>query len=89
MSFFTIGMSAGFVLYFPELFPTSLRATGAGFAYNTSRILAGGVPLLTAALMAGKQNNVFQGVATTALVLAVGVIALAFAPETKGQPLPA
>lgn len=86
MSFFTIGMSAGFVLYFPELFPTALRATGAGLAYNTSRILAGGVPLLTGWLMG--RGGAFQSVAATALVLALGAIALAFAPETRGKGLP-
>jgi len=87
MSFFTIGLSAGFVLYFPELFPTSMRATGAGFAYNTGRILAAGVPLLTGALI-GASNSVTKGVAQTALVLLVGIVALLFAPETKGKGLP-
>ena len=86
MSFFTIGMSAAFVLYFPELFPTALRATGAGFAYNTGRILAAAVPLATAAIIGA--GSVASGVAATALVPVVGLFALAFAPETRGQGLP-
>lgn len=87
MSFFAIGLSAGFVLYFPELFPTSLRATGAGLAYNGGRILAAGVPLATAALI-GQAGSVADGVARTAVALSVGIVALAFAPETRGRPLP-
>ncbi|MBV6503958.1 MAG: putative metabolite transport protein YjhB [Fimbriimonadales bacterium] len=88
MSFTTIGMSAAFVLYFPELFPTRLRATGAGAAYNVARILSAGIPLLTAAVIGSGTDKVGQGIATTALVLGMGVFVLWFAPETKGKPLP-
>jgi MFS family permease len=88
MAFFTIGLSAAFVLYFPELFPTALRATGIGFAYNTSRILAAGIPLLTAALV-GHSNSIGAAVGLTAFVPVIGLAALIFAPETKGQALPA
>jgi MFS family permease len=38
--FFAQGIHAGYAVYFPELFPTHLRATGAGFCFNTGRILA-------------------------------------------------
>lgn len=88
MSFFAIGVSAAFVLYLPELFPTRFRATGAGMAYNVGRILAAGVPLLTAAMMGASKNPTADGVARTALVLAIGILVLPFAPETKGKPLP-
>ena len=33
--FFAQGIHAGYAVYFPELFPTHLRATGAGFCFNT------------------------------------------------------
>jgi MFS family permease len=88
MSFFAIGISAAFVLYLPELFPTRLRATGAGMAYNVGRILAAGVPLLTAGLMGASKTPVQDGVMRTAIILAVGILVLPFAPETKGKPLP-
>jgi MFS family permease len=39
--FFTLGMHAGYAVYFPELFPTRLRGTGAGFCFNGGRILQG------------------------------------------------
>jgi len=88
MSFFAIGVSAAFVLYLPELFPTLYRATGAGLAYNVGRILAAGVPLLTARLMGEAKLSTGGAIAATAAVLAVGILALPFAPETRGKPLP-
>jgi MFS family permease len=49
------GISASFYgffpLYFPELFPTAVRATGQGFAFNFGRIIAAIGGLQTATLM--------------------------------------
>lgn len=86
MSLFGIGLSGAFVLYFPELFPPHLRATGAGLAYNGGRIVAALVPFLTAYLI-GSQGDVGKSIAQTSVLLAAGAIALAFAPETKDKPL--
>lgn len=88
MSFFTIGLSAGFVLYFPELFPTRLRATGSGFAYNVARIGAAPAPWLTGILIGGLAGSVGLGVAAAGLIYLVGLAALPFAPETRGRALP-
>ncbi len=88
MAFFAIGLSAGFALYFPELFPTRLRATGAGFAYNTGRILAAPIPELTGRLIGSAKGSAAEGVLRAASLYVVGLVALAFAPETKGKPLP-
>ncbi|MEZ6045947.1 MAG: hypothetical protein R3C11_10295 [Planctomycetaceae bacterium] len=41
---FTLGMHAGYAIYFPELFPTHLRATGTSFCFNGGRLVA--VPVL-------------------------------------------
>ncbi|MEY3459510.1 MAG: putative sialic acid transporter [Planctomycetota bacterium] len=38
--FFAQGIHAGYAISFPALFPSHLRATGAGFCFNTGRILA-------------------------------------------------
>ncbi|QDT33678.1 MFS transporter [Thalassoglobus polymorphus] len=81
--FFTLGMHAGYAVYFPELYPTRLRGTGAGFCFNMGR-------LATAAAFFG-----FGAVAITdenkALLLAplylVGVVVVFFAKETSGQEL--
>ena len=88
MSLFAIGVSGAFVLYFPELFPRRLRATGAGFAYNTGRIFTAFVPMITGGLAKAFGGSIIQAVLATAVGLVViGVIAIAFAPETRGQPL--
>jgi MFS family permease len=49
--YFFIGLSifgvfGSFTYYLPELFPTRLRATGAGFCYNSGRIVAAAGPFL-------------------------------------------
>ena len=42
--FFTLSIHAGFAVYFPELFPDHLRATGSGVCFNGGRLAA--APLL-------------------------------------------
>ncbi|HMS55388.1 MAG TPA: MFS transporter [Fimbriimonadaceae bacterium] len=89
MSICAIGVSAAFVLYFPELFPTRFRATGAGFAYNTGRIFSAWVPWFTGALAGMLQGSVVVAVLiTSAVLLVIAFVSLPFAPETKGEPLP-
>jgi hypothetical protein len=39
MAFFVLGMHAGYAIYFPELFPTRLRATGSSACFNLGRVL--------------------------------------------------
>jgi hypothetical protein len=40
VGFVTLGPFGGYAIYFPELFPTRLRATGTGFCYNVGRFMA-------------------------------------------------
>lgn len=92
VNFFAIGVSAAFVLYFPELFPTRIRATGAGLAYNVGRLLYVPVPLITGALVDHFGGPLKGGIATavvlTGSIYLLGILAIPFAPETKGKPLP-
>lgn len=102
--FLTLGMHAGYAIYFPELYPTRLRGTGAGFCFNFGRIVA--APIL---IISGKMQqkpiedpNWFEDLTNTfayglslentASILSVlfllGVVVLVFAPETKGEELP-
>lgn len=85
--FFGQGIHAGYAVYFPELFPTHLRATGAGFCFNTGRILAAPVLIW---LSAGMKAAFSLPVAVSVLggFFLLGVLVLAFLPETKGQDLP-
>jgi MFS family permease len=87
LSFFTSGIFSGFPIYLPELYPTRLRATGAGFCFNAGRVFAAGGPLVTGYLT-GVFGSFGPAAAATALVYVVGLALLPFAPETKGRPLP-
>ncbi|HTQ10626.1 MAG TPA: MFS transporter [Fimbriimonadaceae bacterium] len=93
VNFFAIGVSAAFVLYFPELFPTRMRATGAGLAYNAGRLFYVPIPFITGALVDYFGGPLHGGVATgvilTGSLYVLGLAAIPFAPETKGKPLPA
>lgn len=85
--FFAQGIHAGYAVYFPELFPTHLRATGAGFCFNTGRILAAPVLIWLSAFM----KSAFDlRLAITCLggLFLLGLVFLAFLPETKDQDLP-
>ncbi|GMV89963.1 MAG: MFS transporter [Chthonomonas sp.] len=89
ISCLSIGLTAIYGLYFPELFPTRLRATGSGFAYNTARIAQSPLPWVTGLLIGADKSSPAHGVAMAALVYVLGLAALPFAPETKDKPLPA
>jgi MFS family permease len=80
------GIFAIFAYYLPELFPTRLRGTGAGFCYNTGRYLAAVGPILTAEL--GLRRGLSAGVTYIAFFYVVGLLCLPFSTETKGQALP-
>jgi MFS family permease len=86
MGFATLSVFAGYSIYFPELFPTRLRGTGVGFCYNTVRYLAAPFPFLLGWL------STLMPFRTVAVLMAsiylVGIVALIWAPETKGKPLP-
>jgi MFS family permease len=83
-----------FPLYFPELFPTSVRATGQGFCFNFGRLVAaiGALQLGNLMLMFNGENvTAVQSAANAYSVLSciylVGMVLVWFAPETKGRSL--
>lgn len=87
-------------LYLPELFPTRVRATGQGFGFNFGRILAAIGALQTAALMnwfstledspwlQNLQGGYPLACSCMSLIYLVGMVAIWFAPETRGKPMP-
>lgn len=74
-------------LYLPELFPTRVRATGQGIAYNFGRIAAAGGALAGSQLVVQFGDYGKMG-ATISLVYALGLFVIWLAPETRGKPLP-
>ncbi len=83
-----------FPLYFPELFPTCVRATGQGFCFNFGRLIAAVGALQLGNLMsgfAGDSVSTIQAAANAYSVLSsvylLGMILIWFAPETKGHVL--
>jgi MFS family permease len=93
MGFAQLSVFGGYSIYFPELFPTRLRGTGVGFCYNTVRYLAAFFPLMLASLnkslLEHHVSEPFRKAATClSFIFLLGMVALIWAPETKGKPLP-
>jgi MFS family permease len=94
MGFCQLAIFGGYAIYFPELFPTRLRSTGTSFCYNVGRYIAApGAAVL--GLLAGEVFGGFGEVmswryagVTMCATFLLGLVALPFAPETRGQPLP-
>lgn len=86
--FLTGGSHSGFAIYFPELFPTHLRATGTGFCFNGGRIVAASVLILSGWLKSLPGMDLRWAVTLLALFFPVGVVICLLLPETKDQPLP-
>jgi MFS family permease len=87
LGFFNNGIFSGFPIYLPELYPTRIRATGAGFCFNVGRVLAAAGPFITGYLVTAL-GGFGRAASAIALIYVVGLLILPFAPETKGQPLP-
>ena len=87
LGLFNNGIFSGFPIYLPELYPTRIRATGAGFCFNAGRILASAGPFLTG-LLVSALGTFGRAASAIALIYLVGLMILPFAPETRGKPLP-
>lgn len=92
MGFCQLALFGGFAIYFPELFPTRLRSTGTSFCYNVGRFVAASGPyalgMLTSVVFKDSLEPMRPAGVTMCAVFLIGLMALPFAPETKGRPLP-
>jgi MFS family permease len=86
--FLTGGIHSGYAIYFPELFPTHLRATGAGFCFNGGRIVAALVLVVSAWLKSLPGMDLRLAITLLGFLFPMGLLMIWFLPETKGQPLP-
>jgi len=84
----TAAMYGWLPLYLPELFPTSVRATGQGVCYNSGRVLAAVGAIEMGQLLQYYSGSYAQAGATITLVYMAGLALIWLAPETKGKPLP-
>ena len=82
--FFTLGMHAGYAVYFPELYPTRMRGTGAGFCFNVGR-LGTAIAFFVFGFLV-KMAPEEQALLLAPLYLA-GAVVILFGRETRGTEL--
>lgn len=78
-------------LYLPELFPTRVRATGAGATFNLGRVVAAGGVLASGWLMTLFDGDYARVGEVCAWVYLAGMLLVLFAPDPRpraGTPLP-
>ena len=83
---FTLGITSGFPIYLPELFPTRVRTSGVGLCYNLGRIVTAGGVLITGTLV-GFFGSYAKAASAVSLIYVLGMFVLIFARETRGQRL--
>jgi len=86
--FFTLGMHAGYAIYFPEIFPTHLRATGASFCFNGGRLVAAPMLILSGWLKGIEGMDLRWAVTGMSALFLAGIVVICFLPETRAQELP-
>jgi SHS family sialic acid transporter-like MFS transporter len=74
-------------LCLPELFPTRVRAAGAGITYNTGRFLTAAGSLAAGALIAAFHGDYAKAGALTGLVYALGMIVIWWMPIMPSESL--
>jgi MFS family permease len=83
------GVFGSFTYYLPELFPTRLRATGAGFCYNMGRIVASVGPFWVGSISAlggaNAANTAIKSLFWIGFVPLIGILLMPWVIETKGK----
>lgn len=84
--FWTLGMHAGYAIYFPELFPTRLRSLGAGFCFNFARITTA-LMLVVNGYLAKLEVPLETSGTWLSLLFLIGIAIVWAGPETRGTEL--
>ena len=84
---FVSGQYTWMACWLPEFFPTRMRATAAGFVFNTPRLIAWVGPLISGWLIANA-GGFSQAAMAISSIYILSLLAVPFLPETKGKPLP-
>ncbi|HEV3460085.1 MAG TPA: MFS transporter [Thermoanaerobaculia bacterium] len=81
------GVFGSFTYYLPELFPTRLRGTGAGFCYNVGRVIAAGGVTLVGTIAARGATSALGTLFYVGFVPLAGLLFLPWVIETRDRPL--
>jgi MFS family permease len=85
------GVFGSFTFYLPELFPTRLRSTGAGFCYNIGRVIAAGGVFIVGAVAAAGRGDVqilYNAIFMIGFAPVLGLLLIRWVVETRGQKMP-
>jgi hypothetical protein len=88
LGFFASGIFSGMGPFLTELFPTRVRGSAQGFAYNFGRGVASFSPVAVGAIAGALQLGSAIG-ALAAIGYGLVIIAALLLPETKGRELTA
>lgn len=88
--YFAIGLSVfgvfgSFTYYLPELFPTRLRGTGAGFCYNIGRVFAAVGPFLVGSIAAQGTSAAVDVLFYVGFIPLLGLVFMPWVIETRGR----
>jgi hypothetical protein len=82
------GVFGAFTFYLPELFPTHLRGTGAGFCYNAGRYITAAFPLIVGRIgQSGVDPSLIVRWAAVVPLVGLALIASGLGEETRGRAL--
>jgi MFS family permease len=93
--YFPIGLTAfgvfgAFTFYLPELYPTRLRGTGAGFCFNSGRLIAAVGPFIVGSIAsrgAGARGTALHVLFYVGFVPLIGLLVMPWVMETRGRAL--
>lgn len=84
------GVFGAFTYYLPELFPTRLRGTGAGFCYNAGRVVAAVGPFVVGSVASRGADSLETAMSLlfwVGLVPLMGLLLMPWVQETRGVAL--
>jgi MFS family permease len=88
LGFFTNGVFALYTMWLPEMFPTTQRALGSGFAFSFGRLL-GAVGPTVIGIIAAYSGSYPVAITIVSAIYIIGLPIILLAPETANRPLPA
>jgi MFS family permease len=81
------GVFGSFTYYLPELFPTRLRGTGAGFCYNIGRVVAAAGPFIVGEVASRGTGTAIVTLFWVGFIPVAGLLLLPWIVETHGHTL--